>query len=230
MITRRHIVLGWCCGHAALTGQDTRRELSPRDLFYEKEGEPAAHSERPHRLALRYNLIKLADGGKPVVVSPDTVFHEGDSVAIDVAPNCQGYLYVLQLGSTGELTTLLPSAQADIPEQPKTVAAFREVRVPNGAWFEFDNNPGVERLFIVVSQRPEDVKRLGEAIRNRAQPGPAVPAGDETTAELRRRDIVVEKIAAAAGPVERPNSVYVVNAVYRPNDQLTVEVDLRHGK
>lgn len=231
------LLLLFALGNTCLLAQQPSTAVAPRDLFYVKPAAADKAAATPHRLVLRYHLIKLMDKRRPVPVGPDEIFREGDFAAIEFAPNTSGYLYVAHIGSTGEFTLLLPASEKDLPEQPKTVQAFQNIRIPNQAWFQFDKNPGTERIFIIVAEQPEAARRVIGEIREGAAPEakriataapPAEAALVSTQPVLPGRNITIQKVATSEFEGEWPDSVYAINTVYRQDDPLIVEVRLQH--
>ena len=51
-------------------------------------------------LGMRYTILKLI-GGEMVAVAPDTVFHAGDRIQVNVETNGPGFLYIVSQGSSG---------------------------------------------------------------------------------------------------------------------------------
>ncbi|MFN7925248.1 MAG: DUF4384 domain-containing protein, partial [Bryobacteraceae bacterium] len=195
---------------------------------------------------VRYNVLRVTDRAakKRVPVDADTAFHSGDCVAIQVEPNRSGYLYVFNLGSSGSWQPLLPSPQ--MPEENNRVASGKPLLVPRDHCFEFDGTAGKERLLLVVTEREEDMRRLGETMRrSMGDPKPA-PAGSDKgqimmaggrmpselaflqQAQMIGRDIKIAKIGTAQSEGEEANAVYAVKTSTSASDRLVVEVVLRH--
>jgi hypothetical protein len=201
-----------------------------------------------HRLSVRYNIVKVDPAGQeqPTEVAADSVFRSGDCVGIRMAPNYEGYLYVFHQGSSGKWQTLIPSDEA--AEQPRRIRAFSPVQVPAGACFKFDDKPGLEKLFVVVTEKPDEAQRLNDAIRKNAPGGPekAMPATpqspkplpvtyasltteiDRLRSQMARRDLTIEKVSQPMTSEERPHTVYVAASGNQPNQELMLEISLRH--
>lgn len=105
-------------------------------------------------LGLRYTLLQQQSGGDYAEVFPETVFHSGDKVKLSVMANQPGYLYIIEQGSSGSWIPLFP-AQNAAPES-NHVAAGRVYLVPGASdeSFQFNQQPGKERLFILLSREP----------------------------------------------------------------------------
>lgn len=205
-------------------------------------GVPVIPVAAAKHLGLRYNVLQLVDreAKKREPVNPDKSFHAGDCVAIQLAPNRDGYLYVFNRGTTGAWQPLLPSPE--MPGERNRVLNGKPMMVPSEHCFEFDTNAGTERLLVVITEKEEDARRLSEAMRQSAgepQPGKErtmLAGGGKLVQELdlfRRgqmvgRDIKIAKVGASGDHDEPPNSVYAVRTSAGSNDRLVIEIALRH--
>ena len=229
-------------------------------------GEPAyqAHSEQvtpaasPYQkvgyesgtpLAIRYSLLKLQDGNYQEV-DPKSVFHSGDKIRIEVESNDAGYLYIVQQGSSKTWQTLFPNA--DIDGGSNRISANQRYTLPGGARFAFDEQPGAERLFIILSRKPEaDIEKLIYSLSGAPSPvsndGAVAPqrtlmAGmrpiedsviDRIRGKVLARDLVFEKVdestpAPKAGPAKREKAMYVASQDRSPNARIVADLTLNH--
>ncbi len=211
-------------------------------------------SQKMAPLGLRYSLLKEAGGGT-VEVDADSVFRSGDRIRITVMANDRAYLYIVQRGSSGNWGVLFPSQE--INGGNNVIEKDRVYEIPAGHWFAFDQQPGKERLFIVLSRRPEPnlekmMYRLqeGETARPGATPAAAPaeapkvlmamdrPINDalvqRVRAEVYARDLVFEKVdektpASAAAPApKQEKAVYVVNKTGSAESRVVADVTLNH--
>jgi hypothetical protein len=173
------------------------------------------------------------------------VFHSGDHIRLSLLANQAGYLYVVQKGSTGAWSPIYPAPGAT-PEAAKISPGQLEV-VPGGTKaFAFDQNPGAEKLYVILSRHPiEDIDRV---IRNLSHGGsvPAQPADsspvleaknvipDELLRKLASRDLnlvdeeTVDSSSSSAQDSEK--AVYVVarKSETPSSEQVILSLDLRH--
>ena len=196
--------------------EDALREVSKTSLNGPAPVKPVSH------IGVRYNILKVdLESQKATEVAPDTVFHKGDCVRIRMQPNRGGFLYVFAQGSSGTWQTLLPSEEAF--DETNLVGAYNLTDVPAKTCFEFDNTPGVERLMVVVTSKPEDVLQLNESIR---KPDPIMVAGLATG--LQSRDLKITRVDKPKAAGEAPYSTYLVNAASTTSDRLVIEIKLKH--
>ncbi len=207
---------------------------------------PVSHQTKS--LALRYSVLKLAGDGRYEEVDPENVFRSGDRIRIAVQVNDAGYLYVVHQGSSGVWKVLFPSSEVD--HGSNRVRPGQDYEIPPGGRFYFDEQAGVEKLFLVVSRRPvDDLDSLIYSVRPGATPvrdpgerqaAPVLMAGNfqpvddglisRIRAEVMARDLVFEKVdESKPGPGERREKA-VYAAVVEGGDQARVvaDIELRH--
>jgi hypothetical protein len=188
-------------------------------------------------LGVRYNVLRVdARTNTRTEVSPDTIFHEKDCIAVRIQPNRGGFLYVFNQASSGSWQALIPSPQT--ADDSNVVHAYNLMDVPENYCFEMDEKPGTERLLIVVTDKPEDVMKLNDSLKNGTTPGNGKPEGyvvaeadmKPFTSGLQGRDLKVTRVGAKAEAGEAPYSTYLVNAAATTSDRLVLEIKLKHVK
>jgi hypothetical protein len=85
-------------------------------------------------------------------VNPERIFHIGERVRLVVESNTDAYLYVFHQEVSGRAQLLFPNAR--VLDGENRFPAHEPQEVPEGAWFTFDNQPGDERLTLLLSHRP----------------------------------------------------------------------------
>ncbi len=166
---------------------------------------PAAVSAGAVNAGIRYRVLRRALNGDAVEVAPDTTFASGDRIRFVFEPNVDGFLYVVQRGSTGCWSMLLPHPLIDGGQN--AVAGFAEVTIPPAGWFRFDDNPGTEEVFVYLSKEPVDTLPGGARPVVTAQTVEQ-PTVIELANSVRSRDLVFESEDAPAGAGQ---AAYVVN-------------------
>jgi hypothetical protein len=217
--------------------------VKPRDLYLEKLSGDSAAAPAGHHLGLRYTELLVDPSTKRVrEVDPDTVFHEGDCLAVEFTPNRDGALFVLNHGSSGDWHLLIPNPE--MPDASSAAKAGVTLRVPTGYCFLLDGKPGTEILLLAITEREEDAAKMRdllEGLRPASRPPAAVvltsgagPANVDAVRDvveswqrLAGRDLKIEKIAQPESAGERPNSVYAVMSSSAAN-RLVIEIKVRH--
>ena len=206
---------------------------------------PSAYSPLP--LGLRYSILKKVEGDL-TELPPDTVFHNGDRIQLGIQVNSAGYLYIIQRGSSGGWSPLFPSAE--IKDTDNQVEPDRTYVIPANGRFRFNEQPGEERLFIVLSRRPEpDMVKMIDLLRNRggqihgSDPHGQVPDGqialasnvqpadDSEVDRLRTayaRDLLVEEVNEDLSSDNTDRAVYVVNPKGGEDAIVVADVPLVH--
>jgi hypothetical protein len=202
-------------------------------------------------LGLRYSLLKQNSDGEFVEVAPDTTFRSGDKIKLSVESNDGAYLYIVQQGSSKAWNVLFPNDDTD--KGTNHVERGRRYTIPAGGRFTFDDQPGTERLFVVLSRRAEpDLEQMiydlsgNKGISPSTSPSAAPPSGtpkmmlaqswidDSVVNRLRgqmiSRDLVFEKVSddkpAPSGKKEK--AMYYGTQDRTANARIVIDLHLRH--
>jgi hypothetical protein len=111
------------------------------------------------RIGLGMTLFGRDSNGLAVRVDPEHVFHKGDRVRVLLETNTDGYLYIFNQTNDGPVMMIYPSEELD--EAGNYIKSHVPWEIPSGAadqerlrWLVFDENPGTERLFFVLTREP----------------------------------------------------------------------------
>ena len=174
---------------------------------------------------LRYRLIQQTTAGEQDV-EWSTAFHSGDKVRFAFESNVDGYLYVVQQGSSGQWSVLFPNPA--INGGRNSIRRGEQYHVPSDDWFEFDNNPGVEQIFVFLSRDP--MAQLPGFDRPVTRPE-SVRASvvEELQHSIRPRDLVLarDRTASTGGKVSQ--ATYVVNRS-EVGKAVAASMTLSHGQ
>jgi hypothetical protein len=245
--------------------------LKARELFYTPPPEPApakksvparhpvAKQDPPAKqtavpvvavanvpLGLRYSVMKRDAAGKFAEVDQDATFHSGDRIRLTVDTNTAGYLYVVMQGSSGNWRLLFPSPEVEGGNNRIEKGSTQQIPPGDKGQFVFDDQSGTEKLFLVLSRRPEaDLDKLIYSITGTSTEGDrrlmaSAKIGADVVSQLRNevksRDLVFEKIDEMSLKYDGTNDVktekatYVVNPSRGEDARLVVDVALKHGK
>lgn len=110
-------------------------------------------------IGLGYTLYMRDSNGDAMRVDPDRTFRTGDRVRISMETNSDAYIYIFNSTDSGDPVMIYPDAQLDdagnyieahVPtEIPSSTASEERLR-----WFTFDDKPGTEHVYIVVTREP----------------------------------------------------------------------------
>jgi hypothetical protein len=111
------------------------------------------------RIGLGMTLFTRDSNGLAVRVDPEHVFRKGDRVRVLLETNTDGYLYIFNQTNDGPVIMIYPDK--DLDEAGNYIKAHIPWEIPSGAadnerlrWLVFDENPGNERLFFVLTREP----------------------------------------------------------------------------
>ena len=178
-------------------------------------------------LGLRYAVLRRDAGGQFQEIDPDTSFRSGDRIRLNVDANTSGYLYVVMQGSSGTWKLLFPSAEVAGGSNLVRKGESRQIPPGNSGQFVFDEQAGNEKLFIVLTRRPEaNLDKLIYAMGGTKALVAQASLQDDVVSKLRgqvaSRDLVFEKVDSSE------NAAYVVNPSSAPDARLVVDVALKH--
>ena len=97
----------------------------------------ASVSSPERRVGLKYRIMLRTPDCDIKEVDSSHTFHSGDKVRLQIEANVDGYLYVLQKGSTGKDRMLFPDPRSNGGDNK--IARGILYSVPGNQWFTFDN-------------------------------------------------------------------------------------------
>lgn len=134
----------------------------------------AARKVPPALGASYFIRLKQPDGATQDVLASRT-FKSGERFQLGVKVSRPTFVYIMNEGPDGQLTQLYPAAG-----QSAMLDAMGVVFLPAHGAFEFDGQPGIEQLSVVMS--PKALDRPGETLRGAkpdlvSDPSPQLAAG-----------------------------------------------------
>jgi hypothetical protein len=194
-------------------------------------------------LGLRINILRYNSDGSTTDALPDTTFHSGDRIRLNVEPNAPGFLYIAVQGSSGTWKAMFPSPEIEGGDN-RVEAMHATVVPPGNRVFAFDTTAGKENLFVVFSRQPvSDFEDLIYSLRNKqpaANPETAPRdknlimannIGDPAISRLRSaygRDLIIETVNTDAPGQKKDTAVYVVNPSGSPDSRVVADIKLVH--
>lgn len=216
---------------------------APRKKTTEAKVTPAAP-----RLGLRYSILQPRDG-KLEDVAVDKEFRSREYFGVSLRSNEDAFLYVVVQGSAGNWDVLFP-----YPGERNRVLAGQDLLIPpkcaanrQAECFAFDDDPGTERMFVVLSSTPEtDLDGLIHSVRSGGAGPGALPRqegtatlaaaslpGSEVTRireqmQLGARGIIRETVRRRPNSAEGENAMYIVAPASSPQARVIVDIVLKH--
>jgi hypothetical protein len=236
------------------TTTHTRPHVEPELVAKNGYGEqPQLVRVSDEQIGIRYALLLRDTDGHYNEVSPTAVFHNGDRLRLSLMANQPGYLYVIQKGSSGAWNSIYPGKHADGTEPTNHLNPGTVYQIPGKGSFRFDQTPGQEKLFLVLSrERIADLEGAINSLKQGGQPSAAPPnpkppadqgemvealntIPDAFVQRLASRDLTIEEEETVdqpqSGNPSGEKAVYVVSKVsYTRNEspRVVASVTLRH--
>lgn len=189
-------------------------------------------------LGLRCTILKLS-GSEMTEVPPDTVFHAGDRIQFAVETNGPGYLYIVSQGSSGAWKPMFPSAE--VADGSNRIDGFHRYIMPSKSRLVFDEQAGLENIFIVLSRQPEpslestiySLRQSKTSPAAASQPKTLLMASidDRMVGHLREtyaRDLIVEKVDETTPGDKKENAIYTVNPSGSQDSRVVADLRLVH--
>jgi len=117
--------------------------------------------------ALEISMERKLPDGKVEAMASDHVFDTGDVVHFRLESEFDGYLYVMDQGSSGRFTLVFPTADAGADNRVHQGQMF-SIPAQNESWYEISGPPGFDVLYFLLS--PEALSAPTAA--SFAAPGP----------------------------------------------------------
>lgn len=126
-------------------------EDGAKGLFFEQLDSPY----KSLNTGVQY-YIELHRDGKLIKVTNKYGFKNGDKIKFHVKSNVDGYAYILlKSGSRGEQSVLFPDPSSGDDNKVKRGSDYV---IPNTGFLTFDDNPGTEKVSLVLSRTPIDAQ------------------------------------------------------------------------
>lgn len=113
---------------------------------------PQAAPPKSDFMGVQYWIELTGRDGTRQRVTTDRVFRSGERIKLFVTTNREGYLYLLNIGSSGRSRPLFP--HAGMRPSENFVRADTPYEVPQGGAIRFDDTPGEELILLMLSPQP----------------------------------------------------------------------------
>lgn len=162
--------------------------------------------------------IEIETPGGSTQVTAHREFRAGDRIRLHLYSNVAGNVVVSYVGSTGKAARWLPPSDAG--ESAVAVPAYGELSLPPpGSWLRFDDNPGVERVFVIFSIEKGGIDSL--PLGPRPAPEAVTRLASLAASARGSKDMLWETDEGSPGAV----GTYAVSLAGEP---LIIEIPLRH--
>jgi hypothetical protein len=145
---------------------------------------------------VRYWVDLVDAQGNQRQVTTDYVFRRGDRIKLHVMSNQDGYLTLVNVGTSGRTTVLFPSRPND-----NFVKAGTDNVIPPGSYLRFDGNPGQEVLILTFSLGPDAAPSGPAAVALAQGAKDLVHEVDRSSAQPAAYAVVPGRPGGAAGTI-----------------------------
>jgi hypothetical protein len=180
----------------------------------------------PAVLALRASVLLASANGGTREVRPSHPFTTGDKIKLEIIANRTGYFYLVSVGSAGEVQLLAPRrGDAAILE-----GGFHyQYPGTKSTYFKFDQHPGKEELWAVLSDEPLNAIDLGGGrVARVAQPDGGRDRAEvvaSATEYMGSKGFTIEEDDEAAYASTKPVSLQQPNSSSKPRVMLKLVLD-----
>lgn len=143
-------------------------------------------------------------------VVPTNIFRSGDWVRVKFQLNFEGFLTIINLGTSGKTETIFP-----LENQSNKIAPKTNYSIPDDEGWQFDDNEGKEELIFIVSRKPLTEKAVQEFKATKDFESQA-----EVSVQTTDRDLIK--------PKTENKSVYVLASDARLEKPLVFRLTLKH--
>jgi hypothetical protein len=136
--------------------------------------------------------VNLERDGRVSPVPLSTRFRSGDKISITFVTTKDAYVYLVNVGSSGQLQLLWPSGT-----NPVMARAGQRYEVPERRRLVFDNTPGQEQLIFQLASSPIDPL---QRIHQLSRPSPSPLSQQPEPQNYASRDFMKENDVAGSQP------------------------------
>lgn len=195
-------------------------EQGAKGMFYEQLSHPQATLNN----GVQYWIELKRSGETTRMVSNKFAFKSGDQIRLHVRSNVDGFAYVvLREGSHGEHSVLFPHPKH---RDDNHLKANIEYTIPSDSYLAFDENPGTERVVLVLSRRAiEPTTDAPDRFKDKVIVASRIEGS---------KDLVPGSLVVSYGGNESPkpsvqDEQAVITVVQKnPADALALEICLEH--
>jgi hypothetical protein len=117
-----------------------------------------------HAIGLGYTVYMREDAGGLLPVDPAREYKSGERIAITLEPNTEGYIYIFNASDDRDPMMLFPNVMLDAGANVAHAHVRETYPADVNYSFEFDNNPAIENVYVIVSRHPLEGVLTGDAL------------------------------------------------------------------
>ena len=138
----------------ALPVAQSQAAKAPSDAMMDPAGGQAAVSSAPSGSAMVVDItLERKKDGKVEAMAAGHVFATGDIIRLKLVSHYDGFLYVMDQGSSGKFSTVFPAMQTGSDNRVQRAKQYLVPAVEDG-WFEVGGPAGFDVLYFLLSPTP----------------------------------------------------------------------------
>ncbi len=142
--------------------------------------------------------LERQQGSQWKAVDPGFVFDKGDRVRFRFRANFDGYLYVMDYGTSGNYSLLFPREETG---RENRIESGKEYQIPaTQAWFRIDGPPGHDIVYWLVSPLALAANGASPLPKTKQPPKTLLPRCDDSI--FRARGLCIDSSAGLRGVPE----------------------------
>jgi hypothetical protein len=169
-------------------------------------------------VGLSYWIELEGAAGETAQVSEHRVFRSGERIRLHFLSNAEGYVRLIQTGSSGGSRCLFPDSAKGVTDD-RLVTGTERILPSEDYWFRFDNNPGTERLVILFGHDRANLEQF--PIKPEMNPGETKELLQLASRVQGSKDLVIETETQKASEI----GTYAVN---RAGGEVVLDIVLQH--
>jgi uncharacterized protein DUF4384 len=205
-------------GEGATVMARSSTEEKAKTNVTKKEANPTVPKVEKY-MGVSYWIDLLDMAGEKRRVDATRSFKSGDRIKLSIEANRDGYLYVINIGSTGQSHVLFPHPGVN----SNFVTAWTPYEIPYNTYMRFDENPGEELLLVMLSPKP-----MGDVFTppvNRPLNSEETQSFTQLSQAKGAKDIVLEDEPTGL----KPASYVVAPMSSLEAGMITLQIKLRHN-
>ena len=175
-------------------------------------------------MGIAYWVELIGKEGQKQRVTTERTFRSGERIRLHLVSNWDGYLYLINIGSTGRSHLLFPHPA--IAGGNNFVKANTPYEIPYSAYIRFDENRGEEILLVMLSPTPMAGLISSPDPRTQALTTEEADRLTKVAQQRGAKDLILE--VDTASPQPGSYAVAPLSVLEKGGQMISLQIKLRH--